>query len=287
MIFNMVGHSDLNFSVVSYTSEDELPEIADENTIAVITDVEMTDYILSLDKPYSSAELQELPVGMIWVKINPRNISESSIYKFNALKENVLNIYPVACLQSITNSSGENYWAEKTAKIYLNGSWINLWDGYLWNYGDTCDAMTGGWGTAPISFDDSLSGVEPSITINDNGSATFSTNSDTLGGVYTLINGVDLTSFNTLKCEGSMRASDSTKNGLYIWSNDPRMFNGYGNENYVVVQYSFGSLDKSINISNLNGKHYIGIGVQGEDASVTLGSLQLSLATTSDYSFDA
>ena len=133
MIHNMVGGGGggggLNFAVKGYPSADAIPEVAKENTIAVITDVEITSYIFSATEPENPVE------GMVWV-----STGSSSPVSFNALKHNTLMVYPSAVKQYIDGA-----WVNKDKKTYTGGSWTNWFDGWLFDSGNTFDSITGGW----------------------------------------------------------------------------------------------------------------------------------------------
>ena len=59
--------------------------------------------------------------GELWFKTG--NFSEVS---FNALKENIIQVYPSSVIQQV---SGEL--KEVVAKTYKNGAWVDLWNGYV------------------------------------------------------------------------------------------------------------------------------------------------------------
>ena len=112
MIHNMIvggiggsGSAGLNFSVVRYASESALPSTADENTIAVFTETEITSWI------FASTEPTEPVNGMVWFYT-----ASSSTREFNALKENALYAYPVYANQYI-----DDEWVSVDLQIYQSG----------------------------------------------------------------------------------------------------------------------------------------------------------------------
>jgi hypothetical protein len=79
------GGLNLNFKVKWYVSEDLLPETAEENTIAVISDQDVANWIFSAEEPSAAAD------GDVWFKT-----SDTSDRPFNALPaeyENSLYVY--------------------------------------------------------------------------------------------------------------------------------------------------------------------------------------------------
>lgn len=66
-------------------------------------------------------------------------IGTSSSTPFNALKKNGLQVYPLSAKQYVSGA-----WVDKTAKSYQGGRWVD-WITYLYNMGDECAKITGGW----------------------------------------------------------------------------------------------------------------------------------------------
>lgn len=122
------GGSSLNFKVIVVASELLLPATAKENTIAVITDTAITSYVFSVSAPTSPAE------GMVWVATGT-----ASVVGFNALKKNNIQLYPSGCQQYISG-----VWTVKKAVTWQNNAWQS-WEEYLYNHGDQCNELTGGW----------------------------------------------------------------------------------------------------------------------------------------------
>lgn len=171
-ILALKGGADLNFSVVAYASEDELPETADENTIAVITSNEITSWAFSATEP------ENPQTGMVWFKVGTTSSTE-----FNALKENGIQVYPLYAKQY--NGST---WVDMPAKSYQGGKWVEWWDGTLYDAGNEYVHITGG-----IAADSTTGLTKNATTFNIGfvGSVTGDT------GVYTA-KPIDITGFKTL-----------------------------------------------------------------------------------------
>lgn len=174
------GGGGLNFSVKAYASVEELPSAEKENTIAVIAD-EINGWIFSATEPTSPSE------WMVWFPTGT-----SSAVNFNALKKNGIEVYPQSAKQYISSE-----WVQIDAYMYQGGELVQfssvVTDVYLYNSGDPCDAVTGGW-----------------IGYNSNSTVTNGANSMTVkvaaggkpGGVKTA-NTVDVSKHNTLVFIGS------------------------------------------------------------------------------------
>lgn len=98
------GGGGLNFKVVGGTVQPKAPK---ENTIWIDTDAEVTEWVFSASEPESPEE------GMVWIKTR-----FGSSVPFNALKKNRLHVYPISVWQYASGA-----WAEKTAMIYVDGTW--------------------------------------------------------------------------------------------------------------------------------------------------------------------
>lgn len=110
MIFVLGGGANLNYKVVFGTSAPSSPK---ENTIWVNTSTAITGHAFSVTEPTNPVE------GMVWFKTG-----DSSNVAFNVLKKNGAWVYPTSCRQRV---SGE--WTERNTKVFLNGSWIDIWNG--------------------------------------------------------------------------------------------------------------------------------------------------------------
>lgn len=114
--------AELNYSVTAYESENELPQTADENTIAVITDKEITAHVFATEEPQTPAE------GLVWFETG----AAGKVY-FAATADGSIYLYPSKAKQYVSGA-----WASKAAKIYQNG-WID-WSVYLFEQGNGTSA---------------------------------------------------------------------------------------------------------------------------------------------------
>ena len=117
--------SGLNFEVVGGTSAPANPA---ENTIWVNTSVPISDYIFSAIPPESGAE------GSVWF-----STGTTSPAAFNALKKNVVQVYPLSAMQIVNGQI-----VDVEAKIYQDGEWVD-WGTVLYDAGNHFTEITGGW----------------------------------------------------------------------------------------------------------------------------------------------
>lgn len=129
------GLSSLNFRVLGGTEQPENPR---ENDIWVQTDTAISGWEISSVEP-AGAE------GAVWIAVG----MESQV-AFNAVKKNVLAVYPLEAMQHTGGA-----WTPVGANIYRSGAWVQFSGGvttlYLFNNGEYSD-VTGGWvGSGKIS----------------------------------------------------------------------------------------------------------------------------------------
>ncbi len=132
------GGSPLNFKVVAYATEEELNAASPkDNAIGVITQNDITGWHFTSEQPENMAE------GEVWF-----SVGTESAASFNALKKNNIQVCPVSAKQYV---SGE--WVDVIAMSYQNGEWVSwITDEYLYNVGNQCTDITGGWSTnLPVS----------------------------------------------------------------------------------------------------------------------------------------
>lgn len=104
MIFNlMAGGAVLNFEVVGNPQ----PTSPKANTIWINTDAEITSWVFSADEPAVPTD------GMVWISID-----NASTISFNALKKEILMVYPIMSHQYVDGA-----WVTKDAQIYQSGEW--------------------------------------------------------------------------------------------------------------------------------------------------------------------
>lgn len=230
MILNMVGGggAGLNFSVSAYASIDDLPGSAGNNAIAVITDKTITSWMLSPAEPESPSN------GMVWI-----TIGGSGSVSFNALKKNGILIYPLSAKQYTGG-----VWVSVDAVSFVDGSWVAwITDIYLFNAGDTCDDVTGGW-----------TGIQGGVVRDD--VLYLGHSGMSMGQVWTK-QAVDVSGYSKLKLTIS-QTNDTVRAGLLV---DEPTSDNYGNANVGNALALASTTEKTLtcDVSALSGMHYIWI----------------------------
>lgn len=246
----------LNFQVMAYSEEALLPEVPEENTIAVITGTGITGYRFSPEKPEEPYE------GMAWIETGTRSTGP-----FSATGDSSILLYPLTVKQY---ENGQ--WTEKTAKIFLGGVWTLWWNGQLYSPGIEWEEMTGGWSSAAARAS-SVSGesaAAPVITRKDDRILADGSGG---GGILYCSKKIDLTEYSLLTFEGIFtRAGSLARNILAAcWSELGSYYTetvaekGLGESSGTILQ---------VDISDLEGEYYVGMGLTASTAEITRCYLQ-------------
>lgn len=229
------GGASLNFKVVGGLIQPAGPK---ENTIWVSTDQKITSSIFSAEAP---AEPEE---GIVWV-----TTGASSQVAFNALKKNTVMVYPISAKQYVSGA-----WVDVTAKSYHDGKWVD-WIVYLYNSGDECISVTGGW-TA-------YKGGSSSSMTKNNDSITLKGSSDNSITAMTSQK-IDLTNFNKIE----ISVIDVKKSGT--WSAKLRATEEQKNAPAAAAELAlaFETRTQYLDVSSLTGSYYIALYLYGGNGMV-------------------
>jgi len=198
LIVRRGGGANLNYKVFGGTSAPSSPAA---NTIWVNTSTAITSYVFSSEQPTSPV------AGMVWFKTG-----NQSAVLFNALKKNGIMLRPLSAKQYISGA-----WVTKTAKSYQGGEWLEwIADTYLYNAGDTCDAVTGGWQGRAWKEDSDTSASAPTITFNADSMVAATTGSNYARGVVEIKEDFDLTHFKTITAIYSFSGTVSETASLFM-----------------------------------------------------------------------
>ena len=231
----------LNFKIVGGATEPTNPK---ENTIWVNTDAAITEWEFSATEPTGVA-------GKVWFPTG-----SNSQAPFNALKKNSVTVYPLTAKQYVNGA-----WVYKTAMIYQNGAWTELWNGVLYDYGDQYEHITGGWVGSQTIASSTTSGGK--LTVNEDNLSFTNVSGGSFGVVTT--NAIDLTSFTTIHAitTGTVRIQAAT----VFPSSSP-------------VVYSDGlsgtSTEHSVDISAITGSYKIAVNNRGSSGSTKLHRMWLT-----------
>ena len=174
------GGASLNFKIIGYATEEALlAATPSEGTIGVITENEITAWLISPVQPASLLD------GAVWI-----STGTSSAVAFNALKsaKQAIHIYPISAKQYISDA-----WVDLTAKSYQGGEWVD-WFVTLpvsldkWTEQDTTAKTTleyadgtlsytvvlgAGWSKATLEYTDLINcSVASTLTIFGSGTIT-------------------------------------------------------------------------------------------------------------------
>lgn len=248
--------SPLNFQVKTYPSETELKaDTPSENTVGVCTTTTVSSWIFSTTEPKTPE------VGMVWICVD-----KSSPAEFNALKENALQVYPINAKQYVSGA-----WQKITAMSYQSGKWVTWLNyTYLYETGDECTSLTGGWLVAGkrSDADTNTSSATPTVTRAEKHLlATIS--SDEKSGILHTKSAIDLTNYKKLVAEGEflLANADASSNNisLCIWTS----IGTYYRTNLVsrVGVNAKGTIVKRLemDLSTTNGNHIVGFIINTTD----------------------
>lgn len=131
LIVRRGGGANLNFRIKQYPVSTDISQITGkENDIAVLTATAITNWQLSYSAPDSPA------AGDLWIKL-----ASSSLHEIEILKKQSILLYINAAFQYENGA-----WVRKKAYLYHSGAWNDL-DIFLFDNGDQCVQLTGGWKT--------------------------------------------------------------------------------------------------------------------------------------------
>ena len=188
---NVNGGGGIALKIIRAASALTLPATAAANTIAVITETEITGWVFSVSAPETPAE------GMVWFAIG-----NNSPVAFNAIKKNGLWVYPSSCQQYVSGS-----WVSKTAKTYKGGAWKD-WLYWLYDTGvkkvEFVDNALNTIGTTSLTWGDTSATFAGTGKDNDSPGTTWFS-------VWTTTPLVDVSAYTKLICKlNSLNCGNAT-----------------------------------------------------------------------------
>ena len=229
----------LNFEVVGGTTEPVNPK---ENTIWVNTDVEITGYCFSATQP------EDMTEGEVWILIG-----NSSIVKFNILKENDIQVYPISVKQYINSTL-----VDVTTKSYQNGKWIDWWNGELYRAGNEYESLTGGWQARGWKYDSGCGALKPKLEKTDSYMVVGTTGSGIQSGIVEIAKDFDFTKYTkiTVNVSGFPNVTDNlNRNRLMVYKRSA----SYPTSTAAhLLMKSFKNGDNVLDISNVSGSYALG-----------------------------
>lgn len=192
------GGSDLLLAVNAYDTPGAIPATAAENTVAVITTTPLSSWTFSPTEPEAPEE------GMGWAVVGL-----TGKLVFNALKKNGVILYPVSFRQYINGA-----WADKPAKIFQRGVWVDWWiEGTLYDRGTSDDELTGGWASYAYDVASGYAKKVGEIEYNsDHMAMTLKGTSDYQSTFFSTVNALDLSGISSV--EFTIDDATSTTGGM-------------------------------------------------------------------------
>lgn len=245
-IQNMSIGAEVNYTVNWYTSSDQI-SVWEENGIVVITSEQPTSHVFSEDEPTPEQ-------GMVWFRTGT-----SSPLAFEPFKGYAFKVYPVMCYQYINRE-----WKERSSGIYQGGNW-KYFNKFLFNNGDTCNWITGGWTSedATSMFGYPIAGVSIGNTLGVN---TQSTQNYNISGALSTVNKIDFSEIDAIRVKGTISGySGSAACVLYISS-----VRGNANQNVAFwpVATKGGSFEFIQDVSSYDGEYYVCLGAETQSLGV-------------------
>lgn len=237
MIFNMVGGGAKGCKVVAAASASALPSSADVGTIAVISSIAVNDVYASVTEP-AVKEIGDVWIvpdasGLLFYQIGNAQIGFNTLYQYNGSKWVKVSAY----------QQTENGW--ETGVLYL------------YNKGDQCTAVTGGWNryssySAVVDFNSD----HISMDEGDNGYH--------VSQVQT-VNKIPFSGFTKVKCE-CVNGGGQVLNNFYLAIYSSRG-SGYqdsgwdnGTEVAEIASNTKGSVTITLDVSKYaSGSYYVGV----------------------------
>lgn len=232
----------LNLKVVGSATQPATPR---ENTIWVNTTTAITGYVLSPTQPSTGTE------GLVWLKTADTGGVEINVGRKNAVLLHLAS--------GMLYTGGK--WASVDAWAYINSVWEQFsiaFDGRLYDNGDQCTDITGGWGIADYKYVNSA-GKE-----SDPGAGTLESNRMHLASTRTKMailgtaKPIDIDGLKTLTVDWQvLKCSDGATNALMV---DIQREKKAGTS-IALATLGSGKVEKrltsTLDISSLSGKAYV------------------------------
>lgn len=224
------GSANLNFKVIG----NPRPEKPSKNTLWVDTDN------ISC---WSIGAMPDQIDGALWIPTDP-----TSHVSFNALKKNCIMVHPSMAL-AYTTSKG---YAARPVQLYDGTSWVDIWDGYLYNRGDEYIDRTGGW----IEHYNGVS-AKGSVTKQSGGIRLYGASGK--ASIVKPGTPIDLTNIGTLTAVFST-VNNSTMCGVCVVNvGKPMLQDNYVASEIKTIYGASGDTFISVDVSGLSGNFDVGV----------------------------
>lgn len=250
------GGASLNFFVEAYkTTAEMLAATPKNNTIGVVTSVDIASWI------FSSVEPDVPAPGSVWFKTGT-----DSPVEFNALKKNSIHVYPRDAYQYIGG-----VWNRLEAMSFQDGQWAKwITYTYLYDSGDECTDITGGWAVAGKKANSSshTDAKAPTLTRGENFLLAKIADDEKSGILYGK-KSVDLTGCNKLVAEGEFYlASETASSGnvaICVWTSIGTYYQTNLVSRVGVSEKGTVILKLEMDLSTIDGAHVVGFLINTTD----------------------
>lgn len=161
------------------------------------------------DPDYIVFHMNETDAGDVWIVSD----DQSKNFEFNALKQNGIQICPVSAKQYVGGA-----WVDVNVQSYQNGEWVDwITYVYLYNSGDECVDITGGWTTKAIKWDSASESTAkaPTLSKNETNMVMGQSGSKYCGFVHT-VNKINISGCKTICFKGIMYNDSGGTNAIYF-----------------------------------------------------------------------
>ena len=241
------GGGGASIQVIAVASEDSLPETANENTVAVITEQTIGTLYVYPKAPEAAN------VGDVLMLSNGTdtiiNLTEDGTFAIGGAGVYIKN---------------DDAWSFVDAYIFANGEWQCLWANRIYYEGNEYTVYTGGFTTHAISSRSGASATVmlPGVTRNNANIIADTQATATRGvGMFCTTNMIDLTPYSTLVFEGTFVSEYTNYPVNFVaaaWSKIPEFYN---QDRLAYYELTKTQTKISIDVSSINTSAYIGFGI--------------------------
>lgn len=252
----------LKFCVYSATS---LPSSGKENDVCIITSTPIPCWeVGAVDNPTWSMD-----DGFVYLTCDSSDASQP-----NLLRKNALYLKLMRCWQY-----GKGTWSTKDAYQYRNGAWVQFSSTivYLYNKGDLCTDITGGWKATAWPFASNEYGRAPTVDYKDTYvNLSINGGGNNYCGVFEPINKIDLTGVKTILFKLNSVSSTSTQYTLVTVGVFKRGQPHYEQLSRYAPELNTTDVSAAVDVSNLSGLQNVGVYIRAfETVNVALSEIQL------------
>ena len=176
---------------------------------------------------------------------------------------------------TVSVAEGTNHTAPSSKTYTITVDYL-----YLYKQGNTCTSVTGGYTTKMVAYgSDGPTTKAAKVTYNStNMNMVQSDSSLNTSSVVVTVNAIDLTNYDTLYFDGFMKFYQyGNRASVGVW----KSFGTYFSDNRAaVINGSTSSGVKSVSVSNLSGKYYVGFALytnhnQSPNSEITMYNMYL------------